>query len=186
MHQSFKTHLRHISNGNERAFRRLVHLYYDRLYQFAFSIVKNREDVEEIIHDVFLKIWRLRENLPESDKFTAYLYRAVKNTSLNYLKKNNKKEEVERIYKLNPELKSLRTPEDLVISEETLSCIKEAINALPLRCRKIFTLVKEDGLSYRQAAELLDISPATVNVQMTIALKKLWKTLDHNYKNTHS
>src|SRR5699024_7125037 len=106
MHQSFKTHLRHVSNGNERAFRRLVHLYYDRLYQFAFSIVKNREDVEEIIHDVFLKIWRLRENLPESDKFTAYLYRAVKNTALNYLKKNNKKEEVERIYKLNPELKS--------------------------------------------------------------------------------
>lgn len=167
-----------ISTGNEDAFRQLVQDYSDRLFQFAFSLMKNSEDAEEIIYDVFLKVWQLREQLPEGDQFLFYLYRAVKNTSLNYLKKRNKTKKTESAYYLEAVKECLQTPEDIVISNENVAQIKQVVNALPPRCRQIFILVKEDDLSYRQVAELLDISPATVNVQMSIAIRKIWQALD--------
>lgn len=178
MYHALSEKLKKVAEGNEKAFRQVVRLYYDRLYQFAFGIIKNSEDAEEAIYDVFFKVWQLREQLPAERSFTSYLYKAVKNTSLNYLKKKHRKEEVESIYKIEPGDIGLQSPEELIISEETLKHIRKAINTLPLRCRQIFILVKEDGLSYREVAELLEISPATVNVQMTIAVKKLWKALD--------
>lgn len=167
-----------VSLGDEPAFCQIVHHYSDRLYQFALSIVKNAEDAEEIVSDVFLNIWLLRKQLPDSSQFTFYLYRAVKNTSLNYLKKKKrKKEAAEAAYFLDAK-DNAQNPEELTISQENVLHIKQAINSLPPRCRQIFILVKEDNLSYREVAELLDISPATVNVQMTIAIKKMWQALN--------
>lgn len=64
-----------------------------------------------------------------------------------------------------------------MISKEHLDLIQAAIRSLPPRCRQIFVLVKEEGLSYEEVATLLDISKATVNVQMTLALKKMWLSL---------
>lgn len=142
-------------------------------------------DAEEIISDVFLKVWRLRQQLPTADKFPFYLYRAVKYTALNYVKKKNRKREIEGAYHIQAKEFATQTPEDVVISKENLRFINEAVNALPLRCRQVFMLVKEDRLSYAQVAELLDISPATVNVQMTIAMKKLWQILDPSRQSSH-
>ncbi len=163
-----------ISLGNEKAFRQIVHQFGDRLFQFAFQMVSNREDAQEIISDVFLKVWQLRQQLPPADRFVYYLYKAVKNTGLNYLKKNNRNKAIATdLYQVAPSLNASQTPEDYIISEENLNHIRNAINGLPPRCRQIFLLIKEDQLSYKQTAELLDISEATVNVQITIALKKI-------------
>lgn len=178
MYPSLTPLLRAISNGDEHAFRQVMHRFGDRLYQFALGIVKTPQDAEEIVSDVFLKIWHLRKQLPESEQFPFYLYRAVKHTSLNYLKKKTRKKEVEAAYTLQAVPYLSRTPEEMVISKENLLQINQAINDLPLRCRQVFILVKEDRLSYRQVAELLDISTATVNAQMTIAVKKIWHSLD--------
>lgn len=184
MQQSLSQMLFDISFGNEDAFRGLVRQFSDKTYQFACSIVKNAEDAEEIISDVFLNIWLHRENLPAGEQFIFYLYKAVKNTSLNYLKKKNRQKEsaAEPGYFLETVGSHYLNPEEIVISRENVLRIEQVINALPGRCRQVFVLVKEDGLSYREVAELLDISPATVNVQMTIALKKIWQELvpDHH------
>lgn len=186
MPQILPQQLYQISSGDERAFRRMIHLFGDRLFQFAFSMVKNREDAEEIISDVFLKIWQLRQQLPESESFTFYLYRAVKHTSLNYLNKTKRKKESELMFFLEAGKSCCLSPEDIVISNENLSAIQQAINSLPARCRQVFILVKEDELTYQQVAELLNISPATVNVQMTIAVKKMWQTLNPSIQRSHS
>lgn len=183
---SLSQELYYVSLGDEQAFRRVVHHFGDRLMLFAFAIVRNTEDAEEIISDVFLKIWQLREHLPESSQFTFYLYRAVKHTSLNCLKKRTRKREVEVNFYVEAVKEYSRTPEDMIISKENMANISLAINALPTRCRQVFMLVKEDGLSYQQVGELLDISPATVNVQMTIAVRKLWQTLDLTLQRSHS
>lgn len=186
MQQILPEQLYRISSGDEDAFRQMVHLFGDRLYHFAFSIVKNREDAEEIISDVFLKIWQLRQQLPESESFNFYLYRAVKHTSLNYLSKTRKKRESEIMFFLEASKSCCQSPEDIIISSENLSAIQKAINSLPTRCRQIFVLIKEDELTYQQVAELLNISPATVNVQMTIAVKKMWNTLNPEVQRSHS
>lgn len=186
MYPALPQELYYISLGDEQAFRRVVQHFGNRLYQFAISIVKNSQDGEEIISDVFLKIWQLREHLPDSQQFSFYLYRAVKHTALNYLKRKNRKKEVEVAFYVDAVKEIAQTPEDLVISKENIANIRLAINTLPTRCRQIFVLVKEDGLSYQEVAELLDISPATVNVQMTIAVKKLWQTLDLALQGSHS
>lgn len=166
--------LHQVSLGSEQAFRQIVQQFGDRLFQFAFQMVKNREDAQEIISDVFLKVWQLRRQLPPAEKFVFYLYKATKNTGLNYLKKSRRKKNVEtELYHISPVHHADKTPEDYIISEENLKHIRLAINTLPPRCRQIFLLIKEDQLSYKQTAELLDISEATVNVQITIALKKI-------------
>lgn len=166
--------LQHISDGDEEAFRQLVTQFSDRLFQFALQIVKNREDAEEVISDVFLKVWLLRARLPHADRLIFYLYKAVKNTGLNYLKKSNRKRILEEdLYYVRTSAQVTHTPENHIISEENVACIREAINQLPPRCRQIFILIKVDRLSYKQTAELLDISEATINVQMSIAFKKL-------------
>jgi RNA polymerase sigma-70 factor (ECF subfamily) len=186
MDQSLPEQLCYLSQGDESAFRWIVNHFGDRLYQFALGMVKSHHDAEEVVSDVFLKIWQLRKHLPDSEQFLFYLYRAVKHTSLNYLKKKNRKSEIEGLYTIGAAENNIRTPEDMVISKENIANIQDAINALPARCRQIFVLVKEDDLSYRQVAELLDISPATVNVQMTIAMKKLWQALDIALQRSHS
>ena len=179
--------LQHLSAGNEKVFRQIVHQFGDKLFQFAFQMVQNREDAQEIISDVFLKVWQLRGQLPASDRFVFYLYKAVKNTGINYLKKSNRKRSMEaEWYHVTPVLDRNLTPEDHIISAENLHCIQQAINALPPRCRQIFLLIKEDRLSYRQTAELLDISEATVNVQITIALKKISSALKPTLQSIYS
>lgn len=174
-----------IACGDETAFRAVMHSYGERLYQFALSMVKNPLDAEEVISDVFLKVWKLQKCLPEAEKFSFYLYNAVKHTALNYVKKKNRKRETEGGYYIQVKADVSRTPEDIVISKENIRFIREAVNALPLRCRQIFMLVKEDRLTYQEVAELLEISPATVNVQMTIAVKKLWQILDPSRQGSH-
>lgn len=185
-YSSLSQELYYISLGDEQAFRRVVLHFGDRLAHFAFAIIRNVPDSEEIVSDVFVKIWQLREHLPDASQFTFYLYRAVKHTSLNYLKKRTRKREVEVNFYVEAVKTYNRTPEDMVISKENMENINMAINALPTRCRQVFMLVKEEGLSYQQVAELLDISPATVNVQMTIAVRKLWQTLDLTLQSSHS
>lgn len=170
--------LYYLSLGDEQAFRRVVQQFGDRLYQFARRMVEDPQDAEEIVSDVFFKIWQLREHLPEYNQFSFYLYRAVKHTALNYLKKQYRKKDTEWMFRIEVNRDFTQNPEEMVISKENLSNIQQAIDALPSRCRQIFVLVKEDGLSYREVAELLDISPATVNVQMTLAVKRLWQALD--------
>lgn len=166
--------LQNIALGNEQAFRWIVQYFGKRLYPFAVQIVRNREDAEEVVSDVFLKVWNRREQLPSADGFAYYLYKAVKNTSLNYLKKSKRKKEVEAdLFHIRPSVNKMQNPEEWIISQENLRRIHHAINDLPPRCRQIFLLVKEDQLSYKQAAELLDLSEATINVQVSIAIKKI-------------
>lgn len=168
-----------ISGGDENALGILIREYSDKMYRFARSLTKNSDDAEEIVFDVFMNLWKLKDKLPPAEHFVHYLYKAVKNTSLNYLKKRTLQEgdQAGTEYILEAAIDKSLTPEEMVISKENLMAINQTINSLPVRCRQIFMLVKEDGLSYSEVGDLLDISPATVNVQITIALKKIWQEL---------
>lgn len=165
-------------HGDQQALRKLVLHFSPALHRFAFNMTGNMQEAEEIVSDVFVKLWRQRANLPAIHALKYYLYKSVRNTALNYIKQHNRRSAGQYNWEVTVKHDGMPTPEDFLISKEQLVFIRDAIKALPPRCQEVFLLVKEEGLSYAEVADLLDISIATVNVQITIALKKIWKTLD--------
>jgi RNA polymerase sigma-70 factor (ECF subfamily) len=165
--------LQKIQDGDQDALKEFYQLHFFKLYQFAYSFVHSKEASEEIVNDVFLAVWQKKHTLSTINNIQVYLYVSVKNASLNYLRKNNLFTPVS-IDDLNVDHFPLVADPELLLSQRELQQqIREAIEQLPPRCRLIFKLVKEDGLSYKQVAAILDISAKTVDSQLCLALKKL-------------
>ena len=168
------------------AYKQLFCLYYSSLLQFSYSITRLRESAEEVVSDVFLKIWNSRRSLLKIENFPLYLYISVKNQSINYLEKQHRQRSFS-IDEMDAELKSIYLdPEQLLITSEMMIKIRQAIDALPTRCRLIFKLIKEDGLRYKEVAELLNVSIKTIENQMTIALKRIDKSIHFDITKTVS
>ena len=165
--------LQKIQEGDQLAFKEFYHSQFFKLYQFAYSFVHSKENAEEIGNDVFFALWQKRESLHTIQNIQVYLYVAVKNASLNYLRKNNLQVPVS-VDELNVDhFPMVANPELLLIQRELQQQVREAIEQLPPRCRLIFKLVKEDGLSYKEVATILDLSVKTIDSQLCLALKKL-------------
>jgi RNA polymerase sigma-70 factor (ECF subfamily) len=174
--------LQQIAAGDEAAFRRVYGSFYKRLYQFALAIIKTREPAEEIVEDVFIRIWQQREGLPSIRNLRVYLYTATKNTALNYLSKKARDSITEPFDHIQIELNgSSITPEQILITAEMYEKIQKAVEALPPRCKMIFKLVREDGLRYKEIAEILNISVNTIDVQMAIAVKRIASALEAEF-----
>ena len=169
-------------NSDQAAYRELFILLHARLKQFAYSILKSGEEAEELVSDVFIRIWQKSEELENSNSPLLYFYTSTKNLALNQLKKQK------RQVNLSPEewlvqVNSLYfDPEQLMLTEEMLRQVKKAVNDLPPRCRLIFKLVKEDGLRYKEVAELLQLSVKTIEAQMAIALRRIGKCMHFELK----
>lgn len=167
---------------DQLAYRELFILLHARLKQFAYSILKSKEEAEELVSDVFIRIWEKRDKLTSIEAPLLYFYTSARNLAINRLKKQK------RLASLSYEdwlvqMDSIYfDPEKLMLTEEMMRQIKKAVNELPPRCRLIFKLTKEDGLKYREVAELLNLSIKTVEAQMAIALRRLGKCMHFELK----
>ena len=155
------------------AFRQVYHQFYKKLLQFAFIPTKNKEAAEELVEDVFIKIWKNRQHAEAIRNLKVYLYTATKNTCLNYLSSKANDSINKPFDAINVVLSEPVCPEQLFIYRETFAKIKNAIETLPPRCKMIFKLIREDGLKYKEVAEILNVSPHTVDAQMTIAIRRI-------------
>lgn len=157
--------------NDEKAFNELYVQNVPGLYSFSYSFVSVRETAEELVNDVFLKLWMNRKQLSPINNIKVYLYVSVKNASLNYLRKQRPDKTAEPgdayIFYFPP------CPEQVLIGLELQQKIEKAVNSLPPKCRLIFKMVKEDGLSCKEVADILELSHKTVFAQLSIALKKL-------------
>lgn len=143
------------------------------LCQFATGILKSDYDAEEVVSDVFVQVWEKRHTMDQIEWPRLYFYTAVRNRALNLLARQKRQQAVDSAYwQVSPTLAALN-PEELMMTDEMLQRLHKAIQDLPPRCRLIFKLVKEDGLRYREVAELLEVSVKTVEAQMAIALRRL-------------
>ena len=158
-------------------YKELFILLHKRLKQFGYAILKSNEEAEELVSDIFIKIWEKKEKLVSIESPLLYFYTTAKNLAFNRLQKQK------RLKSLNPEEWLMQVnsiplnPEELMMTAEMLNKIKRAVNELPPRCKLIFKLVKEDGLKYREVAELLQLSVKTVEAQMAIALRRLGRCM---------
>ena len=165
---------------DEAAFGHIFKLFYPKLLVFTQAICKSRELAEEVVDNVFLKLWENRKMLPAIKNLNYYLFVAAKHTALDYFEKTKKQASLS-LDEIEVEFGDLRiNPENTLISAETIRIIQAVIDSLPPRCRLIFRLVKEDGLKYREAAELLNVSIKTIETQMSLALSKVGSVLQNS------
>jgi len=168
--------LRQIVEENDMyAFSALYVAMHKSLFDFALAIVKLREPAEEITADVFIRLWERRQTIRNTGVRSCrlYLFMCIKNASLNYLRANKHDERLYLEQVSMAEWKLEASPEDLMITAEMAGRLNKAVNDLPVKCGIIFRLVKEEELSYKEVAQLLDISVKTVENQIGIALKKI-------------
>lgn len=172
--ENIKALIKRISyEEDERAFKQFFDLFAGRLYQFAFSFIKNKSVAEEAVSDVFFKVWLNRTELVNIQNIKAYLFKATYNTSLNYLD-DIKRRKALSLDDVEVDLGiDLICPETELISKELRSLIEKSIEELPPRCKLIYKMAKVEQMKYKEIAELLEISVKTINHQLSIALKKI-------------
>lgn len=161
------------------AYEILFKKYYKELYRFAYNYLREQAPSEEMAQEVFLYLWEKREQIDIKTTLKTYLYSAVKNKCLNFIKY-----EVPRRHELEENHLALMVthqPENSGDPEIMRKYIAEAIDQLPTKCKQIFVLSRNAGLTYEEIAEEMEISVKTVENQMSIALKKLRETLKPLY-----
>ncbi|HEU0065504.1 MAG TPA: RNA polymerase sigma-70 factor [Flavisolibacter sp.] len=164
------------------AYKQLFIHYHSKLTKFSYSILGNKETAEEVVSDVFLKIWNNRHTLTNIRNFHLYLYICTKNQTLNSLRSQNRNKSFS-LDDCNTELTSFYfDPEQLMITQEMYKRIDDSITNLPPKCRLIFKLIREDGLNYKEVSQLLQLSVKTIENQMTIALKKIGQSIQFDIK----
>ncbi len=163
-----------LKQGDEKAFEHLFHKYYPSLCLFARQYMEDDEKAEEIVQDMFVKIWSKRKELTIETSFKQYLLRSVKNQCLNLLQHLKIRQKYAQ--KIKEDAKDdLGTP--FLMEFGLAEKIEASINSLPEKRKEIFKLSREDGLKYREIADELGISVKTVEAQMGLALKQLREML---------
>lgn len=168
---------------DQGAYEKIFDHFYNGMFKLAYTFVKDEQASEEIVSSAFIAIWRQRERLLQIDNLKLYLYVAVKNLSIRHCSKQKMLNDLDwNSLHLSGVADTAATPEDLMISKETLNRLRKAVDDLPPKCKLIFKLVREDGLKYKEIAQLLDISVKTIEAQMTIAGKKITRSLQLSLK----
>ncbi|HVG14733.1 MAG TPA: RNA polymerase sigma-70 factor [Chitinophagaceae bacterium] len=161
-----------LATRDEAAFEKVFKTHFKALHAYAFTIIKDEAAAEEVVQNIFLKLWERSENLTIAGSVSSYLYRAVYNESLNHIKH----QKVKMAYGQHLSF-SMKDATDNAAKRVSLKELEgrlaTALNELPEQCRTIFQLSRFEELRYREIAEQLQISTKTVENQMGKALKIL-------------
>lgn len=149
------------------------------LCNHALNITGDLDAAQDIVQEVFVKIWKNMDDIEMGDYFKYYLLKATTSTSLNYLERNKRLLRVKQEVKLAAAANG-NVGNDPAHIEELKTSIRKAIDKLPPKCKTIYLLCRQEDMTYKEVAERLDLSVKTVENQMGIALKKLRADL-HEY-----
>lgn len=163
-----------ISSGDVNVYELLFKHFYPSLVGFANAYIKNHDAAEDIVQEVFVKIWNERKKLTIKN-IKTYLYTAVKNQCLNFLK--HKKVEKNYLVSANNTHVDENTIETELNFNELKNAYEEAIQNLPEKCRIVICMNRFDDLSYVEIAEILDLSVNTIETHMKRALRSIRKAL---------
>jgi len=162
--------LNELQKGNERAFDTIFKQYYKPLCQFSFSFIKDQDAAENLIQEVFVKLWEKRENLTNIDNLLSYLMGMVRNQSIDFLRKEKTNSKIYN--KLKPESSENTTEEQISKNEFEEKLLKSILN-LPERCRTAIEMSRFDGFSNKEIAQKMEISVKGVEALIGRSLKLL-------------
>ncbi len=168
-----------IKKGNLATFENLFRKHYQALCNYAGKYVKDLDKAEEVVQELFFKLWEKRDKLEINISLKSYLYRSVYNGCLQYLNHRAIEIKYEAYYKKQNKEYNRDASENIRL-QELSDIIHNTLNSLPERCRNIFLLNRYEGLKYREIAKKLSVSIKTVEANIGKALKLLRKNL-RNY-----
>jgi RNA polymerase sigma-70 factor (ECF subfamily) len=167
-----------LKKGDGAALQKLFMAYHPALCQLAYRFMQDREQSKDLVQDVFIKLWNSRDTLQITATVGGYLKKAVVNTCLNAIERNQRQRKVSLDdLKVDPHM---RSSEDEYQYRELETRLSTAIEKLPVRTRAVFTLIRFDEMSYQEASEMLSISTKAVEKEMMKALRLLRESL-HDY-----
>lgn len=161
--------------SDKAALQELFHTYYPNVCASIHRIIKDRDTVEDLAQEVFIRFWEKRTQLEIKTSIKAYLHRMGINEALGYLRKQ-KRYQIEE-YDVNTSTELDRSSEEQFLHSELKDQVSAVVDTLPPKCKLVFQLSRYEELSYKEIAEKLDISVKTVENQMSKALKVLRKGL---------
>lgn len=164
-----------LKSGNVHAFEKLFRRYYSPLFKYAFVIVKQKDDAEEVVQELFYNIWKNKSNLKITSSFKSYAFRSAYNNSLQQLRKRNKTISIDGS---DPDTREPGFAEhDRVQLQQLSETIEQVLKSIPERSKRIFEMNRYEGLKYHEIAEKLSISIKTVEANMSRTLKTFRKYL---------
>ncbi|PSR53734.1 RNA polymerase sigma-70 factor [Adhaeribacter arboris] len=152
----------------------LFRKYYASLCRSLYRTLRDANFAEDIVQEVFLKVWEMRESLQMDEAIQAYLYRSCYNTALNFLKTQKPKTDIDTIGEIVPGSDSAEKHVNFL---ETETQVLQAIDSLPPKTKLVFSMSRFEELSYKEIADRLDISLKSVEKHMGIALQRLRENL---------
>ncbi|OBQ54778.1 hypothetical protein VQ01_10810 [Tamlana sp. s12] len=165
-----------LHEGDEQALSLIYKKYWEVMYVAAYNLVKNKEISEDIVQDVFVNLWNKRDKLLVKTSLKSYLYTSTIYKVYDFFRKNNKMIEVELVTNFNEKIQAL-TPETQLMHKELIQHVESVIDELPEKCKEVFRLSREEGLSNKAIAAQLNISLRTVEGHISKALRFLRMSL---------
>ncbi|WEK19934.1 MAG: RNA polymerase sigma-70 factor [Candidatus Pedobacter colombiensis] len=169
-----------VSTGNAKAFSELFHHYSPKVFQYALKIVKSDTLAEEIVQEVFVKIWNLEAQLSHIENLDAYLRVLTRNHTLKVLRRIALEIKTNRMM-VHDYHEDHNDTEEYIIFKDSEKILNEAIEKLPAQQKLVYCLCHQEGLKYEEVAQKLNISKLTVKTHMQHALRFL-----RNYVSTHT
>ncbi|MEE9363309.1 MAG: RNA polymerase sigma-70 factor [Cellulophaga sp.] len=158
-----------LRNGDKKAFKIIFDMYQKKLFYFVFSITKSEYATEEILQEVFIKIWTLRETIDPTQSFSSFIHTIARNLTYNHLRSVASRKSLKMELWKNLTYLSEQTKNSILYNEYQ-AIVDDIVSSLPKQKRSIFILSKKEGKSNQEIADLLGITPKTVK-------NHLWKTL---------
>lgn len=166
-----------ILNNDSKAFETLFRKYCQKLIDFSYLYLKDKSMAENVVQDIFLKIWKNKTNLNPTYSIKSYLYTSVKNESLKIIRHL----QIVQAHEQNQSNNDLfeKSPEEILTEKEQINIVRQAIYSLSEKSRIVFSMSKYEKLTYREIAEILNISIKTVETHMGRAFKHLKNKLSN-------
>lgn len=175
--KDLKKKLRRLKKGDKKAFDLIFYLYYKKIYYFCVKYFYSKEDSEEIVQEIFVKIWMNRSSIDPEKNFEQYIYAIAKNYIINDIRNKISRRAKFKDYHLTQN-GIHNSVEEEVYYNELEGLLYNAIKNLPSKRKEIFILNRIKGLSNREISEKLDISVKTVEAQMKLAIDYFKKVFE--------
>ncbi len=167
-----------VANGDEVAFRELFYAYRPRLIGYVLSLSKSEQAAEDIVHDIFLDVWVRRQQLPEIEQFTGWLFRAVQYRARRVLQRRAKEKLIVAELQHEADGEPRVDAKEQLTNKKVQQFIRQSIDKLTPQQRKIFLLSRHLGFSHAEIAERLGLSQQTVSNHLSEALRFLRSEVD--------